>query len=107
MKRRYRRLQLNCSAIVTIHPGTKDRRICLLRVANISTAGALFQSDLHPAVDTPVQVFLHLELGREKEKKILRVKFSGKVVRNEPAGFAVAFDEARQSLMAKEGIFTV
>lgn len=107
MRRRYRRLQLSCPAIVTVDPGTKDRRIYLLRVVNISTAGAMFQSDLHPAVDTPVHVFLHLKVGREKEKKILRVKFSGKVIRIEPAGFAVSFDEARQSLTAKEEVSTV
>jgi PilZ domain len=103
MKRRYKRLQLNCPAIVTVHPGTRERRIYLLRVANISTAGAMFLSEIRLAVNTPVQVYLHLEIGQEKEKKTFRVRFSGKVVRTEPGGFAVEFDEAQQSLMVQDG----
>lgn len=103
-KRRYKRLKLNCSAIVTVHPGSREKKIYLLRIANISTAGAMFVTEIQLAVGTPVQVYLHLEIGREKEKKIFRVRFSGTVVRTEPGGFAVEFDEAQQNIMVQKGI---
>jgi hypothetical protein len=106
-KRRYKRLKLNCPAIITVHPDSREKKIYLLRIANISTAGAMFVTEIQLAVGTPVQVYLHLEIGQEEEKKIFRVRFSGKVVRTEPGGFAVGFDEAQQSLMVQEGTPTV
>jgi hypothetical protein len=106
MKRMYKRLQFNSPAIVSVNPGTPGKRNYLLRIVNISAAGAMFHSEVHLPAGTPVQVFLHLEYDHAHKKKIIRVEFFGKVVRSEPRGFAVAFDEVHQNLMVQEGTTT-
>jgi hypothetical protein len=87
----YKSPQLNYPAIVLADPGTQGERIYLLQAVNISTAGANFFSEAHLSEGTPAQVFFYLEFG--PAQNILRAKFSGRVVRSEPGGFAVAFDE--------------
>ena len=91
MSRIYKPLQINYPAIVLADPGTQEERLYLLKVANISSAGAMFLSEAHLSEGTPAQVFFYLEFG--PAQNILRAKFTGKVVRSEPGVFVVAFDE--------------
>jgi len=87
----YKPLQIDYPAIVLADPGTQEERFYLLKVANISSAGAMFLSKEHLSEGTPAQVFFYLEFG--PAQNILRAKFSGRVVRSEPGVFVVAFDE--------------
>ena len=91
MSRMYKPLQLDYPATILSDPGTPLERIYLLRAANISSKGVMFLSKVYLSEGTPVQVFFYLEFG--PTQNILRIKFSGKVVRSEPEGFRVAFDE--------------
>jgi hypothetical protein len=102
MSRMYKRLQLNYPAIVLADPGTQGERMYSLKVVNISTAGAMFLSNVYLPKGTPAQVFFYLEFG--PAQNILRVKFSGKVVRFEPGGFAIAFDEVHTFRLQKGAV---
>lgn len=83
-------LQLDYPAIVLANPGTLSEKMLLIRVADISSAGVWFRSDASLSQGTPTQVTFQLKYG--PEKRTLKVKFAGRVVRSEPGGFSIAFE---------------
>ncbi len=94
MGRTYRRVPLNHPAVVAVNPATHDERIYLVRTSDISASGALFCSKEHFLPGTPVKAVFILK-RRQPENHKLKVEFTGRVIRCEPGGFAVAFDEVR------------
>jgi hypothetical protein len=83
-------LQLDYPVIVLANPGTLREKMFLIRVADISSAGVWFRSDANLSQGTPTQVTFQLKYG--PEKRTLKVKFAGRVVRSEPGGFSIAFE---------------
>jgi hypothetical protein len=83
-------LQLDYPAIVLVNPGTMREKTILIRVADISSSGVWFRSDTTLSQGTPTQVIFQLKHG--PEKRTLKVKFAGRVVRSEPGGFSIAFE---------------
>ena len=92
-KRVYTRVKPNAPALVLADPGTLEERIYIIRVENLSAAGAFFRTNVNLSCGTFTKIFLRLR----NEKKFIMVEFFGKVVRSEPGGFAVAFEYAKKS----------
>jgi len=92
MDRMSKNLQLDYPAIVLANPGTLRERMYLIRVADISSSGMWFRSDAYLSQGTPTQVTFQLKYG--PGQRTLKVKFSGRVVRSEPGGFTVAFENS-------------
>lgn len=89
----YARVKRNAPALVLADPGTEGERICIVRVDHISAAGAFFRTNVNLADGTSTKIFFHLKYGTKR--KFIRMEFSGKVIRSEPDGFAVAFEGAK------------
>ena len=100
-KRVYARVKPNAPALVLADPGTRGERIYIIRVENISAAGAFFRTNVHPSYGTPTKILFRLKYG--SKQKIMRMEFSGKVIRSEPEGFAVAFENAKSLKETREG----
>jgi hypothetical protein len=83
-------LHLDYPVIVLAHPGTVREKTFLIRVADISSSGLWFRSDANLTQGTPTQVVFQLRHG--PEKRTLKVKFAGRVVRSDPGGFSIAFE---------------
>jgi len=90
MERMYDHVVESQRALVLANPGTKEERIYLIREVVTSSYGAWFHTDVNLSRGTPTQVIFRLKY--DTEKKILMVKFFGRVIRSEPGGFAVAFE---------------
>lgn len=102
MPRMYKRLTVSFPAIVAINPTAMDEQILLLRTVDISAAGALFESERSPSLDSPVKVVFLLGQSDSHQKKV-RVVFHGRVVRCAPERFAVSFDEVHPIILSQEG----
>jgi hypothetical protein len=92
MGRIYRRVPLNHPAVIAVNPAAHDERIYLVRTSDISASGALFCSDRQFSPGTPVKAVFILKRQQPQNHK-LKVEFTGRVIRCEPRGFAVAFDD--------------
>ena len=98
MPRRYKRLQIILPAIVMINPGTQDEHILLLTTTDVSASGVMFASESSFFPNTSVKVVFLLKAGFLQK---LKVTFSGRVIRCEPGGFAIAFDEVNPTFVSK------
>ena len=78
------------SALVLVNPGTREEEMYLIKEVITSKSGAWFYHHVNLSRGTPTQVIFRLKY--DTEKKILMVKFFGRVIRSEPGGFAVAFE---------------
>lgn len=94
MGRIYRRVPLDHPAVIAVNPAANDERIYLVRSTDISASGALFRSERHFPPGTPVKAVFILKRRHPQNDK-LKVEFTGRVIRCEPGGFAVAFDDVR------------
>ena len=92
MGRIYRRVPLDHAAVVAVNPAANGERIYLVRTCDISASGALFRSEKHFPPGTPVKAVFILK-RRHLQNQKLKVEFTGRVIRCEPRGFAVAFDD--------------
>jgi len=100
-KRVYTRVKPNAPALVLADPGTPEERIYIIRVENLSAAGAFFRTNVNLSCGTPTKILFRLKYG--SKQKIMRMEFSGKVIRSEPEGFAVAFENAKSLKETGEG----
>jgi hypothetical protein len=89
-KRMYARVKPNAPALVLVDHGTREERIYIVRVENISAAGAFFRTNANFSYGTPIKIFFRLKYG--PKRKFMRMEFFGKVIRSEPEGFAVVFE---------------
>lgn len=94
MGRTYRRVPLDHPAVIAVHPAGQDERFYLVRTSDISASGALFRSERRFSPGTPIKAVFILK-RRHPDSNKLRVEFTGRVIRCEPRGFAVAFDDVR------------
>jgi hypothetical protein len=78
--------------LVLADPGRERKRI-YIRVDHNSAAGAFFRTNVNLADGTPTKFFFHLKYSTKR--KLMRMEFSGKVIRSELDGFAVAFEGAK------------
>ena len=101
MTRIYRRVQLDHPALVIVNPTQQGEKIFLVRAVDISASGAKFRSKDHFSPGTPVKMVFILKEGHS-QNKILKIKFTGIVIRCEPGGIAVAFDEVHPIILSPE-----
>lgn len=92
-KRMYTRVKPNAPALVLVNPSTQEERIYIIRVENISAAGAFFRTNVNLSYGTSTKILFRLQYG--PKKKFMRMEFFGKVIRSEPDGFAVVFEGAK------------
>jgi len=96
-RRRLERFNLELPAKVEVlEPG--ERQVSNLVTSNISANAAYFQT-LHP-ISEGVRVRLTISIANEIVKKItgfeMRLNIEGRVVRSEPTGMAIQFNEHRE-----------
>ncbi len=100
-KRQMERFDLSIPAVITLenHDSPDDRKAQReLKTKNVCGGGAFFVTDDPLAIDTQVDVDLHLAFyaGNVTRERHSNIHVSGSVVRIEPGGMAIQFDDKYQ-----------
>lgn len=103
-RRQIERFSLVIPARLAVSKTGKKKEIMEMRTDNISSGGAFFHT--RQTVPEGTQVELDLILDTDRLKEILGaqsyIKVSGKVIRVEPQGMAVSFDDRYEIMPFKK-----